>query len=81
LNGAQKESTRYVMRKLSGRAFVKILEKHGWSLRRVSGSHHIYGKANSAVRISVPIYGNQALKVGLQTHLAKIAGLTEKDFE
>jgi predicted RNA binding protein YcfA (HicA-like mRNA interferase family) len=67
------------MRPLSGRTFAKILEKHGWTLRRINGSHHTYGKADSVVRISVPIHGNKALKAGLQTHLAKVAGLTEKD--
>jgi predicted RNA binding protein YcfA (HicA-like mRNA interferase family) len=32
------------MNPVSGRDFAKILEKNGWVLRRVHGSHHIYGK-------------------------------------
>jgi predicted RNA binding protein YcfA (HicA-like mRNA interferase family) len=67
------------MKSISGKGFAKILEQHGWSLLRVQGSHHIYGKAESEVRISVPVHGNQALKVGLLRHLMKIAGLTEND--
>ncbi len=52
-----------------------MLESNGWSLQRVNGSHHIYAKAGSPVRISIPIHGNEALKLGLQRHLMKLAGL------
>jgi predicted RNA binding protein YcfA (HicA-like mRNA interferase family) len=68
------------MKSISGKEFVKMLERQGWSLLRVQGSHHVYGKAGSEVRLSVPIHGNQALKVGLLRHLMKMAGLTENDF-
>jgi len=67
------------MKAVSGKDFAKILERHGWSLLRVQGSHHIYGKAGSDVRLSVPIHGNQALKTGLLRHLMKLAGITEGD--
>jgi predicted RNA binding protein YcfA (HicA-like mRNA interferase family) len=60
---------------LSGKEFARMLESHGWSLQRINGSHHIYGKAGSPIRISVPIHGNESLKVGLQRHLMKLAGL------
>ena len=67
------------MKSVSGKDFAKILEQHGWILLRVKGSHHIYGKAGSEVRISVPIHGNQAIKTGLLRHFVKVAGLTERD--
>ncbi|HVS81564.1 MAG TPA: type II toxin-antitoxin system HicA family toxin [Pyrinomonadaceae bacterium] len=67
------------MKSISGKDFAKTLERHGWSLFRVKGSHHIYGKAGSEVRISVPIHGNQAIKTGLLRHFMKVAGLTESD--
>ena len=67
------------MKPISGKKFEKILKKNGWSLLRVHGSHHIYGKEGSIVRLSVPIHGNKPLKTGLLTHLAKLAGLTEDD--
>jgi predicted RNA binding protein YcfA (HicA-like mRNA interferase family) len=65
------------MKAVSGKEFAKIIERHGWSLLRVQGSHHIYGKAGSDVRLSVPIHGNQPLKTGLLRHLMKLAGITE----
>jgi predicted RNA binding protein YcfA (HicA-like mRNA interferase family) len=67
------------MRSVSGKEFAKILERHGWSLLRVQGSHHIYGRAGSDVRLSVPIHSNQAIKMSLLRHLMKMAGLTEND--
>jgi len=50
------------MTSVSGRQLARALERHGWTLLRVQGSHHIYGKAGSAVRLSVPIHSNKPLK-------------------
>lgn len=54
------------MRPLTGRASGRLLERHGWSLLRVSGSHHVYGRPGRIERLSVPIHGNKELKRGLQ---------------
>jgi predicted RNA binding protein YcfA (HicA-like mRNA interferase family) len=67
------------MKSVSGKVLVSALERHGWKLLRVNGSHHIYGKEGSIVRLSVPIHGNHPLKVGLLKHLLKLAGLSEND--
>ncbi len=67
------------MKSVSGKDFAKILERHGWTLLRVQGSHHIYGKTGNEVRLSVPIHGNQTLKTGLLRHLMKMAGISESD--
>ena len=67
------------MKSVSGRELAKALEQLGWSLLRVNGSHHIYGKAGSNVRISVPIHGNKPLKIGLLRHLLKAASILEEE--
>jgi predicted RNA binding protein YcfA (HicA-like mRNA interferase family) len=67
------------MKSVSGREFARIIERRGWILLRVSGSHHIYGKSGSVVRLSVPIHGNKPLKTGLLRHLAKLAEITDED--
>jgi len=67
------------MKSVSGKEFARVLERHGWKLLRVHGSHHIYAKEGGIVRLSVPIHGNQAIKTGLLRHLLKMAGLEEKD--
>lgn len=67
------------MRSVSGKELTKTLEHHGWRLLRIQGSHHIYGKQGSIVRLSVPVHGNTSLKAGLLKHLLKMAGLNEED--
>jgi len=69
------------MKPISGKELVRILERHGWKLLRVRGSHHIYGKPGSIVRLSVPIHGNSHLKIGLLHHLVKMAGIEERELE
>ncbi len=67
------------MKSVSGKDLAKAVERCGWTLLRVHGSHHIYGKEGSIVRLSIPIHGNHALKTGLARHLLKTAGLCEDD--
>jgi predicted RNA binding protein YcfA (HicA-like mRNA interferase family) len=69
------------MKSVSGKEFTRFLERHGWTRLRVQGSHHIYGKPESIVRISVPVHGNKSLKIGLVRHLMKVAGLEESDLQ
>jgi predicted RNA binding protein YcfA (HicA-like mRNA interferase family) len=52
-----------------------LLEENGWQLSRINGSHHIYVKEGFVERISIPIHGNEDLKIGLLKHLLKISGI------
>lgn len=63
------------MKSLSGKELAKLLERNGWALARMHGSHRIYVKEGHRERISVPIHGNHPLKKGLLSALLKIAGL------
>jgi len=67
------------MKSVAGKDLARVLEHNGWTLLRVRGSHHIYGKQGSDVRLSVPMHGHASLKLGLLKHLIKMAGLTEDD--
>lgn len=67
------------MKSVSGRDFARILERHGWTLARIRGSHHIYVKEGRREKISLPIHGNAALRTGLLRNVMKIAELTEAD--
>ena len=67
------------MKSISGRDFARLVERRGWTLLRISGSHHIYGKSESVVRLSIPIHGNKPLKTGLLRHLAKLAEISDDD--
>ena len=67
------------MKSLSGKEFARVVERHGWVLRRINGSHHIYAKAGNPARLSIPIHGTSILKKGLQRTLMRVAGLTDDD--
>jgi predicted RNA binding protein YcfA (HicA-like mRNA interferase family) len=67
------------MKPVSGRDFARIVERRGWTLLRTNGSHHIYGKAGSTVRLSIPVHGSRPLKRGLLWHLAKLADISDQD--
>jgi predicted RNA binding protein YcfA (HicA-like mRNA interferase family) len=69
------------LRQWSGKDFARLLEMHGWNLLRVSGSHHIFGKSGSIVRLSVPVHGNRPLKKGLLKHLAKLAEIPDSEID
>ncbi|MBF0293319.1 MAG: type II toxin-antitoxin system HicA family toxin [Nitrospinae bacterium] len=68
------------MKQVSGKDLIRTLERNGWRLMRIQGSHHIYGKVGEPLRISVPVHGSHPLKPGILKHFMKIAGLDESDF-
>lgn len=41
------------MKQVSGGDLIRVLERHGWVLLRVNGSHHILGREGSIVRLPV----------------------------
>ena len=69
------------MKSLSGRDFARLVERRGWRLLRISGSHHIYGKPGISVRLSIPVHANTPLKTGLLRHLAKGAEVSDDELK
>ena len=53
---------------------IKLLEKSGWVLRSVKGSHHIYTHPEREGHITVP-HPKKDLGIGLVNKLLKQAGL------
>ena len=67
------------MKQVSGKALVKILIAHDWTVDRIKGSHHIMVREGKEIILTVPVHGNQPLKIGLLRALMKQDDLTEKD--
>jgi predicted RNA binding protein YcfA (HicA-like mRNA interferase family) len=67
------------MKPISGKDLATLVEQRGWRLLRINGSHHIYGKQDSVIRLSIPIHANRKLKIGLQRHLMKMAEIREDE--
>jgi predicted RNA binding protein YcfA (HicA-like mRNA interferase family) len=67
------------VKQVSGRDLARIIERRGWTLARVNGSHHIFTMAGRRERLSIPVHGNRPLKTGILRSFMKIAGLEESD--
>ncbi len=67
------------MKSISGKTLCKIVEKKGWILKKITGSHHIYEKPDKSTIISIPVHRNQDLKLGTLKSIMKIAQLVEDD--
>ena len=59
----------------SGKDMVKEMQKSGWVIDRIEGSHYIMEKGG--LTVTVPVHGNKDLKMGTETRIRKITGLTK----
>ena len=57
---------------MKGKELVKLFQKNGWELDRISGSHHIMTKEGKT--LSIPVH-NTDLKTGTLNKLLKDAEL------
>ena len=67
------------MKSISGKKLCKVVEKLGWTLVRVKGSHHIYTKEDISKIIVIPVHGNRDLPIGTLKGILKDAELSEND--
>jgi predicted RNA binding protein YcfA (HicA-like mRNA interferase family) len=67
------------MKSISGKRLCKVVERKGWVLKRVTGSHYIYEKVSVEQILSIPVHLDQDLKVGTLKALMKVAQLSEDD--
>jgi predicted RNA binding protein YcfA (HicA-like mRNA interferase family) len=67
------------LKPLSGKQMRKVVERHGWILDHIKGSHHIFRKPGVSGNINVPIHGNKTLKPKTQRNIMRQAGLTDDD--
>lgn len=70
------------MKSVSGKHLSKLLRKQGWTLNRISGSHHIYDPPENLAHlksVSVPVHGNRDLRAGTQSAIMKAASIKPED--
>jgi predicted RNA binding protein YcfA (HicA-like mRNA interferase family) len=65
------------LKQVSGKALAQAVQRKGWVLTRIKGSHHVFIKEGRPERIVIPIHGNRPLKIGLLRSQMKIAGIVE----
>ena len=67
------------MKSISGKVLCKIVERYGWELKRITGSHRIYAKKGVSVILPIPVHSNRDLPLGTLRSIMKDAGLSEED--
>ena len=58
---------------------VRFLEKQGFTIVRVRGSHHFFERGNQ--RTSVPVHGDRNLKIGTLRSILRDIDLSPAEFE
>jgi predicted RNA binding protein YcfA (HicA-like mRNA interferase family) len=53
------------MKSVPGKALRKVVERKGWELKKITGSHHIYTKAGFDSILSISVHGSRDLPTGL----------------
>lgn len=65
---------------VNGKEAIKAFEKKGFSVVRVSGSHHTMKKAGHPYVLTVPVHGNKTIKKGTLRGLINAAGMSVSQF-
>ena len=66
---------------VSGRRVMRTLERAGFVLARVKGSHHVMEHRDDPARTTtVPVHGSKTLRKGTLSSILKQAGLTLEEF-
>ena len=65
---------------VSGKQVIAALEKDGWYVKRVRGSHHVLRHPDIPDAIPVPVHGNREIKRGTLSSILRAAGLSRDEF-
>jgi len=66
---------------VSGKQLIKILERQGWYVKRVRGSHHILRHPTIADALPVPVHGSRPIKRGTLGNILRTAGISREEFQ
>jgi len=65
----------------SGRALVRALQRAGFEITHVRGSHYYLRRPGAGPIVPVPVHGNRDLPVGTLRSVLRLAGLTAEELE
>jgi len=64
---------------INGKKVVKALERYGYKVIRIRGSHH-FMSGEGKQSVSVPVHAGRDIKKGTLSSILSDAGLTNEDF-
>jgi predicted RNA binding protein YcfA (HicA-like mRNA interferase family) len=65
---------------VNGKQVIAALEKEGWYVKRIRGSHHVLRHPRIPDAIPVPVHGNRQLKRGTLASILRAAGISRDEF-
>ncbi len=65
---------------VNGRETIRALERGGFLVHEVGGSHHALIHPTAGRRVAVPVHGGRDLKPGTLRRIIRDAGLTVEEF-
>jgi predicted RNA binding protein YcfA (HicA-like mRNA interferase family) len=65
---------------VNGKQVIAALEKEGWYVKRVRGSHHVLRHPSIPDAIPVPVHGSRPLKRGTFVSILRVAGVSRDEF-
>ena len=65
---------------LKAREVIRILERAGYQVDRVKGSHYIMRHPQRPGRIPVPFHGGRDIKMAVLRSIIEQSGLTDEEF-
>lgn len=66
--------------RLTGKEMCSTLEQHGFFLKRIKGSHHLYTRPGLEGYVTVPVHGQEILKPKTLKSILQQAELNLDDF-
>ena len=63
----------------TGPEMVRFLQRQGFEVLRVRGSHHYLGRGNS--RTTVPVHGSASLRIGTLRSILRDVGMSPTEFQ
>jgi predicted RNA binding protein YcfA (HicA-like mRNA interferase family) len=63
----------------SGKEMLRLLERMGFTVVRIRGSHHFLQRGDK--RTCVPVHGNSAMKIGTLRSVLRDIDLSPQEFE
>ncbi len=64
---------------VSGKQVIKALERRGWYVKRIKGSHHALRHPSVWDTLVVPVHGNRPIPKGTLGNILRTAGLSRDD--
>jgi predicted RNA binding protein YcfA (HicA-like mRNA interferase family) len=71
--GIELNQKRYIIKFMDGKKVIRTLEKKGWKVLRIQGSHYRLGKDGK--RTTVPVHGIKDLGKGLLAAIERQTGV------